>query len=118
MKINNKTLIIVILIILISGYGIAKSTGLWTTTGRKFISTNTEVVHDEEDNDENEMKVNAKTTFEELFENGITKENVKEIFGIENIEYTGNIKEFCNNNDLEFSEVKEILTNKLIDLVK
>jgi hypothetical protein len=114
MKANKKTVLIIILIVLLGGISVAKVAGLWTTTGKKFVSTNTEISHDIVDGEhEEEIRINGFTTFEDLFEYGFTKESINGIFGFEVEEYSGSLKDYCNSNDMEFSEVKDLFSVEL-----
>ncbi|WP_069650459.1 hypothetical protein [Caloranaerobacter ferrireducens] len=71
-----------------------------------------------EDSNENEYIIKGKTTFKELLDWGLDKETIEGIIKskIPNTNIT--IRDFCNNESIEFSEIKELLQVELDKLKK
>lgn len=67
-----------------------------------------------DENNEEENFVKGTTTFKQVLDAGITKQQIEEIIGSEMPSSNMAIKDFCLEEGLSFSEVK----TKLNDLIK
>lgn len=77
-----------------------------TATVREVLSdeAESETEHNTED-----MAVKGGTTFKELYDWGLSNEEVAEILGIEPGPAGGSVRDYCIQNGIEFSSVKSIL---------
>lgn len=78
----------------------------------EFKEPEEEIKEDENSNEEN--KLNGSTTFKQVLDTGITKAQIEEILGRELPASNMVIKDFCLEEGLSFSEIK----NKLNELLK
>ena len=68
---------------------------------------------DTEHNEETETIVKGKTTFREVLDWGVSKEDIEQVIGHELPNPLTNIKDFCGENGLEFSTIKSELQQKI-----
>lgn len=80
-----------------------------------LIETQTKV---SEDSNENEYIIKGKTTFKELLDWGLNKETIESIIKNKIPSTSITIRDFCNNEGIEFSEIKELLQVELDKLNK
>ena len=71
---------------------------------------------DEVDHDESANKVRGKTTFGELLDMGLSEERIVEIIGEAIPNHLMLIRDYCTENELEFSTIKEQLQAELDNL--
>lgn len=67
----------------------------------------------EETDSEIPVEVKGKTTFKEVIDAGVEKEVIEEILGLDIPSVNAIIRDFCIDNELEFSYVKESLTEEM-----
>lgn len=75
-------------------------------TGQNInIEINNEI-SEKSENEESQL-VNGSTTFQQVLDKGITKEQIEKIIGSEMPSSNQTIKDYCINNNLPFSQIKE-----------
>ncbi len=105
MKIKSSVMAVLVLIIMFGGIGVSKAADIWSTknSGSSFS----------EGSNQNEEAVKGTTTFNDVLKMGITQEQIESVIGDTMPLGSQKVKDYCAENGLEFSSVKEQL-NELV----
>ncbi len=110
-KIKSMTLAIIIVIVLIGGIFSAQLAGLWNTEGQPGgpepgKEINTGYVTGEE---KESWNIDSFTTFEDLLNMGLTEKDIADVFGDEMPELQLTVKSYCEDQGLQFGQVRKSL---------
>ena len=106
MKIKSGIMAVLVFIIMFGGIAAAKAADIWSSknSGSSFS----------EGSVQNEDAVKGTTTFNDVLKMGITQEQIEAVIGDDMPQVSQKVKDYCAENGLEFSAVKEQL-NELIE---
>lgn len=82
-----------------------------------FMSKEINQEEAQEIHEKTERTIKGKTTFKEVLDWGVSKEVIEEILGISMPNSVLGIREYCLENDIQYSEVREKFQNE-IDMIK
>jgi len=111
MKINQKILGITVLAVILGTIFITSLFGLWKTTGSGSGNSGGNSFSEESGE---ESVIKGSTTFNNIIDMGISKEDMESVIGADISDTSEKIKDFSSGHGMEFSDVKEKI-QELID---
>ncbi len=106
MKLNSKTLGILILVVLFGGIALSSALGYWNTerTGGGGYGQGGEA--GVESGDEAAEMVRGRTTFQDLLDLGLKQEVIEQIIGAPMPDPATRVKLYCNEQGLDFEHIQ------------
>jgi len=120
MKISQSVLAITILVIIFGTIGIANATGAWITEGGRNGQRQGQGHGQGQGQNQGQAPsrsfVRGQTTFKDIIALGISKQTIENSVQIKIPDESKNIRAFCEENNLQFHDIREIIDRLPADL--
>jgi hypothetical protein len=105
MKIKSSVMAMLVVVVIFGGITVAKAADIWSTKNSNSYFS--------EGGGQNEESIKGSTTFDDVLKFGITQEQIESVIGDDMPPGSQKVKDYCTENGLAFSTIKEELNELL-----